>query len=224
MLCVRIDLDYVPWDTPDATEFGHGEPAVLLRLLDLAKQRGYKFHFFASNRTLRAFPANAEAILNEGHDLDWFCKHPEAADERFQNAIALFSLHGHVPLGMCIRGSWPAHNPTFDGVEELKFLSAHPGVYPSNLILFPVETRGMREGVRGGITSRGWCDAIKIHMREGATRDRLVTIVLRPQVLAKHDPKLTYVREILELAPAIGMPLTTLRDRLKALAQPSGHS
>ena len=28
--CLRIDLDYVPWDTPDATEFGHGEPAVFL--------------------------------------------------------------------------------------------------------------------------------------------------------------------------------------------------
>ena len=28
-LTLRIDLDYVPWDTPDAAEFGHGEPATL---------------------------------------------------------------------------------------------------------------------------------------------------------------------------------------------------
>ncbi len=216
VLTIRIDLDYVPWDTPDAAEFGHGEPAMLLRLLDLAKQRGNKFHFFASNRTMRAFPSNAEAILNEGHDLDWFCKHPEKADERYQEALALFSLHGHVPLGMCIRGPWPADNPTFDGVEELRFLSAHPGVHPPYLTLFPVETRGMREGVRGGLSTRTWCDAIKLQLREAATRDRLVTTILRPQVLAKHDPRLNYVRELLDLAQAISLPLTTLRDKLKA--------
>ena len=97
-------------------------------------------------------------------------------------------------------------------------MSAHPGVVPPNLVLFPVETRGMREGVRGGLTTRVWCDAIKAVLREAATRDRHVTVVLRPQVLAKHDPKLTYVREILELAIAIGMPMTTLRERLKAVA------
>ncbi len=212
MFAIRVDLDYVPWDTPDATEFGHGEPAMLLRLLDLAKQRGYKFHFFASNRALRAFPSSAEAILNEGHHLDWFCKHPEKAEERFQEGLALFSLHGHVPLGMCVRGPWPSGNPTFDGIAELRFLSAHPGVHPAHLALYPVETRGMREGVRGGLTARTWCDAIKVHLRESATRNRLVTMVLRPQVLAKHDPRLSYVREILELASAIEMTLTTLRD------------
>ena len=58
-------MDYVPWDTPDATEFGHGEPAMVLRLLDMARQRGFKYHFFASNRTLRAFPSSAEAVLND---------------------------------------------------------------------------------------------------------------------------------------------------------------
>ena len=53
-LCLRVDLDYVPWDSPDATEFGHGEPAVLLKLLELGRFTGYKFHFFASNLECRA--------------------------------------------------------------------------------------------------------------------------------------------------------------------------
>ncbi|HSI72551.1 MAG TPA: hypothetical protein VK934_05200 [Fimbriimonas sp.] len=220
MLTLRVDLDYVPWDTPDAAEFGHGEPAVLLRLLDLAKQKGYKYHFFMSNRALRAFPADAEAVLNEGHDLDWFCKHPEMPEERFQEALALFSLHGHVPLGMCIRGAWPACAGEFEGIEELRFLSAAPGFTPGHLALFPVDTRTLREGIRAGLTARAWCDAVKAQMRESATRDRLTTVVVRPQVLAKHDPKLIYTREILELATAIGMPMGSLRDRMKSESGP----
>jgi hypothetical protein len=215
MLTLRVDLDYVPWDTPDAAEFGHGEPAALLRLLELAKQKGYKFHFFISNRAMRAFPSNAEAVLNDGHDLDWFCKHPEAADERFQEALALFSLHGHLPVGLCIKGSWPANAADFEGVREFRFLSAAPGFAPPPLKLFPVDTRTLREGLRGGLTARAWCDAVKAHMREAATRDKPVTVVVRPQVLAKHDPKLIYTREILELAQAIELPMGTLRDYLK---------
>ena len=31
-LTLRIDLDYVPWDSPDAHEFGHGEPAAFLNM------------------------------------------------------------------------------------------------------------------------------------------------------------------------------------------------
>src|SRR5436189_6418729 len=105
--CLRIDLDYVPWDTPDAVEFGHGEPAAFLRLLDLARGSGYRFHFFASERVLRAFPASAEAVLNEGHDLDWFCKHPEDP-ARKEEALRLLAEMGHKPLGLAIKGNWPA--------------------------------------------------------------------------------------------------------------------
>jgi hypothetical protein len=116
---------------------------------------------------------------------------------------------------MCVRGAWPAENPTFDGIDDLRFLSAAPGAAPGNLRLFAVETRPMREGVRGGLTSRTWCDSVKAHMREDASRNRSLTVTIRPQVLAKHDPKLVYVCEIVEHAPAIGMAIGTLRDRLK---------
>src|SRR5580704_15703809 len=124
--CLRIDLDYVPWDTPDAKEFGHGEPAMLLRILELARHTGLKFHFFASNRVLRAFPANADAVLNDGHDLDWFCKHPEAPGARFQDAKAEFTSLGHEPAGFALRAAWPVTVKTFAGIEQMKFVSGPP--------------------------------------------------------------------------------------------------
>lgn len=214
-LCLRIDLDYVPWDTPDAAEFGHGEPAVLLRVLELARHTGYKFQFFASNRVLRAFPANAEAVLNDGHDLDWFCKHPEAANDRYSEARALFSMIGHVPLGFSVRGSWPSSETTFDGIQEMRFISAHPGPHPKHLEFFPVETRSARDAVRSGVTARGWTDATKAQLRDAASRNLGTTLVVRPQVMARFDTKLTHLREILALAGALDMPIQTLRDRVR---------
>lgn len=211
--CLRIDLDYVPWDTPDAGEFGHGEPAMLLRLLDFARLTGYKFHFFVSERVLRAFPAAAEAVLNDGHDLDWLCKHPEDAADRYQEIKLLFATHGHTALGMAIKGAWP-DGATFEGIEELKFLSGSPGFQPSGLKLFAVESRGTREAVRSGLTARAWTDATKSYIRQQASRNLEVTVAVRPQVLSKLDPKLVFTREILEIARAVEMPIRTLREQL----------
>jgi hypothetical protein len=210
--CLRIDLDYVPWDTPDAAEFGHGEPAMLLKLLDLARHKGYKYHFFISNRAMRAFPATPEAILNDGHDLDWFCKHPENPEQRFTDAVTLFSLAGHVPRGMCIRDTWPPEQPHFPGIQELKFLCSRPGFCPPNLIHFPMEARSLREGIRSGLTTRTWCDSVKQLIRDNASRNRGLVVAIRPQVLAKHDPKLTSLREIIDMSFLAGLRMQTLRE------------
>jgi len=217
-LCLRVDLDYVPWDTPDATEFGHGEPAALLRLLDLARHTGYKFQFFVSNRVLRAFPTNAEAVLNDGHDLDWLCKHPEEEDGRLPEAEAQFSMIGHVPKGLAIKGPWAPKMPPFDGLPQFRFLSAAPGhnPLPEKLDLFPVETRPLREAMRGGMSARAWTDATKTQLRDAASRNTGLTILIRPQVVARYDPRLSHVREILDLARALEVPVETLRDRLAA--------
>jgi len=32
MICIRLDLDYVPWDSYNANLYGHGEPAMILKL------------------------------------------------------------------------------------------------------------------------------------------------------------------------------------------------
>jgi hypothetical protein len=215
----RIDLDYVPWDTPDAVEFGHSEPAMLLRLLELAKFKNYRYQFFISNRVLRALPTVAEAAMGDGHALDWFCKHPEEPDGRFHEALALFSQMGHVPRGMAVRGAYPAAIELFDGIGELRFLSAAPGPCPPGMSLFPVETKPIREGLRAGTSARSWCDAIKTFMRDAASRSKDVTVDVRPQVLGKHDPKLTFVKEILELATALDFKVSTCRDLLEAQNQ-----
>jgi len=154
-------------------------------------------------------------VLNDGHDLDWFCKHPEDPEKRFQEALALFSMIGHVPLGMSIRGSWPAEVMSFDCIEELRFLCAAPGPCPPGLKLLPMEMRGLREGVRAGLSARAWCDSVKGQLREFASRNKSIIVPIRPQVLAKHDPKLALVKEVLDLIPLVGMQIQTCRDLLK---------
>jgi hypothetical protein len=209
-LILRIDLDYVPWDSPDATEFGHGEPAVFLKLLDLARMTGSRFQFFVSNRVLRAFPSTAEAVLNEGHDLDWFSKHPEE-EGRYEEALQLFRTIGHVPIGLCVRGTWPEASPF---PKDLKFLSSSPGFVPPGIVHFPLETKSDRDAARNGISARAWTDSIKVQLRDSASRNRSLTVCVRPQVLAKFDPKLVHVKEILDMTRAVELPLRTFRQAI----------
>lgn len=206
-------MDYVPWDTPDAQDFGHGEPATFLRLLELSRAIGHRFHFFASNRVLRAFGSAAEAILNEGHDLDWFCKHPEAGLERRKQSEDLFRQIGHTAKGLAVKGAWP--EDAEDGLAfGLRFLSASGGTPPLGVKLFQVDTKTTREAVRAGTSLRAWSDSIKAQVREHASRNVGLTVVVRPQVLAKHDPRLQHVREIIELAEAVGLEIKTLRQMI----------
>lgn len=199
-LCVRIDLDYVPWDTPDAQQFGHGEPAMLLRLLELGRQTGARWHFFASERALRAFPTSADAVLNDGHDLDYLAKHPADA-ERAAEAQKLMAAAGHSVRGWAIRGGWPEGlQPT--GVEFL----CGPAETETNLRLFPTLEPSLHEAIRQGGSLRGWL---------GETIERLegeAIAVVSPQVLARVDPKLDGLKELLRAAKSTGLPLRTLRE------------
>lgn len=213
-VCVRVDLDYVPWDTPDAKEFGHAEPAVVLRMMDLARATGYKYHFFQSSRSVRALPAITEAVLNEGHDLDWLCKHPESFSERYAEAATLFRAHGHRLRGFALRGSWPNPDEPFTFPPDLEFVSAAPGAAPPGLRLFPVTTHAERDALRAGQSPRAWADDLKAHVRERAAVFRGVTVVVRPQVLGKVDPHLSAFREIVSFCLAVGLKLRTLREIL----------
>ncbi len=210
--CLRVDLDYVPWDTPDAQEFGHGEPATFLRLLDLSRGLGLRLHFFASNRVLRAFSSTAEAVLNEGHDLDWLCKHPEVGPERREELNQLFLALGHSAQGLAVSGVWP--NGAHPGVTEgLRFISAHAGsAPPAGLKMYPVESRTLRDASRHGVSARAWTDSLKGQIRDYASRNKGLTVVVRPQVLGKYDSKLSHLKEVLELTLAIGMEVKTLRQ------------
>ena len=66
------------------------------------------------------------------------------------------------------------------------------------------------------MSSRSWADSTKTQLREAASRNRGLTLVVRPQVLARLDPKLSHLRELLELAAAVGMNVRTLREVLAA--------
>jgi len=215
IFCLRVDLDYVPWDTPDAKEFGHGEPAMLLRLLELARNTGFKFHFFASIRVLRAFPTHADAVLNEGHDLDWFCKHPEEPGARYAEAKSEFATFGHEIIGFALRDPWPIGVEPFAGMTSLQFVSAPPGKVPGGLRHYPVDAKSIRDIARTGVTARSWVDTAKTQVREAASRNLDITLQVRPQVLARLDPKVVHIKELLDLATAVGMPVKTLRDAVK---------
>lgn len=208
-LCLRVDLDYVPWDTPDAQDFGHGEPAMVLRMLGLAEELGSVFHFFASNRVLRAFPATIETILRKGHPVDWLCKHPSSS-ARQQEALELFRSFGEVPDGLATRTPWP-DGLDLDPALPFRFLSSPTGPTPKGLAHYPVETKGDREAMRSGTRVRAWCDRVKQDIRDASSRRRSLTVCVRPQVLAAFDPQLHALRELVAFAPTVDLPLTSLR-------------
>lgn len=214
-LCLRVDLDYVPWDTPDAQDFGHGEPAMLVKLLELGRQSGAKFHFFASNRSLRAFPTAADAVLNDGHHLDWLCKHPAQLDARWLEAQRLFGKIGTEPQGFAIREAWPED---FDQAlpPGLKFLSCPDGPSPEGVRAFVVGTRPERDALRAGVTARSWMETVKGQLRTMATKGNGATVVIRPQVLAKVDIRLAQVKELLDFSRGLGLRLRTLREQMES--------
>ena len=83
-LCLRFDLEYLPWQP----RVGHGEPALVLRLLQRARGSGLKYQFLARGEVVRCFRHVAEEILNEGHALGWL------GGEDSARAQACFELVG----------------------------------------------------------------------------------------------------------------------------------
>ncbi|MBL8087826.1 MAG: hypothetical protein JNM85_07115 [Chthonomonas sp.] len=218
-LCLRVDLDYVPWDSPDGEEFGHGEPAMVLKLLEQARHTGAKYHFFTSNRSLRAFPTIADAVLNDGHHLDWLCKQPDQLAVRWAQAKELFAMHGHAIQGCGLRGELPIG---LELPEQIRFVSAMatPGetVERTDLRIFKVETRPERDALRSGQTARAWMESVKTQLRAFASHGQSATVVVRPQVLAKVDVKLAQIKELVSFTRAVGMRVQTLREMAEEVA------
>lgn len=204
-LCLRVDLDYVPWD---ADEFGHGEPAMVLRLLDLARSTGLKLHFFASNRSLRAFPGLPDAVLGEGHHLDWLL--PEPWDRgALEDAGRLFKGFGITIHGVAARSPVPE---TLE-MKDVQFVSALEADSPK-VRLFTLAMPTDRDAITAGSTIRSWIEEATRRLRAGGNTNGQ-TLGLTAAVLAKVDPKLQSIREIAEQARALGIPIRTLRDVMK---------
>ncbi len=210
---IRWDLDYVPWDSPDALEFGHGEPAMLLKILELARQRGDRFQFVASNRVLRAFPAIGDAILDEGHDLDWLCKHPEDLDSRWKVARDLFLGLGKMPEGMAFK-SRPEVVPAID--NTFRWTSGGAAV---NCVELPLEVPTARDCVRSGKSFKAWAQTVLDGLQQDPEHKDVLSIALHPQMLARHDSQLATIRNLLDTADQHFWRCGTLRQAYAELQQ-----
>ena len=197
-LTIRLDLDYVPWDAESASEFGHAEPAMILRLMDVARVNGTKYHFFASTRALQAFPAMADLVLNEGHHLDWLCTEPASIDADITEARRVLGLAGVTPevigLQVDMVGVKPLEGVAFAGVSEMK----------SDL-----------DAIRGGQTFRLWADDVKAHLRAAKDLNKSLTVVLHPQIMGKFDSQGTVLADLVKYSIGLGFKIRTLREILK---------
>lgn len=208
-LCFRVDLDYVPWNMPPAGELPHSEPAMFIRLIDVARSLGPRIHFFASAPVIRAFPVMISTLLEEGHDLDWLCREPENAESQFADVRGLTAQWGHEFRGVGASGQWPqaASIP-----PDLRFVSAKAGPVPAAVRLFPVSRCLDAELIKSAGTAAQLEEDLRTHLRDLASRRAAATLAVSLPVLATIDRQLHFVRRLIEFTESIGMPVRTLRQ------------
>ena len=199
--CLRIDLDYVPWDADE-----HDEPAMLVRLLDQARSSGWKHHFFASTRTVRAFSPLAESILNEGHDLDWICPRPEHVVADLREASTVFGVHGQALAGAGLISAWPAGLP---GPEALRWYSSIDGTGPDDALIFPALWISPKEASRRGFGGEMWGEMVEERVTQ---TDASVAIRVQPSFLARIDPRLRMLDKLIAALLSQGRQMRTMRE------------
>lgn len=202
--CLRADLDYVPWDTVAAEDWGHGEPALILRLLSFARERGIRFHFFASTRVARAFPATLESILDEGHDLDWLSLATKSWEAEFSAATTVFRKHSHALRGAAVQG------PTTDPITGTEFVSGPNETNAGNAYHFVLHSPTDLHAIQNGQSPSLWKEMVL----ESAARGPELTVAVRPQVLARFDPQLKHLNALVQGILALGLPLRTFRQAI----------
>lgn len=202
--CLRADLDYVPWDTVAAEEWGHGEPAMILRLLTFARERGIRFHFFASTRAARAFPATLESLLDEGHDLDWFCRLPKPTEADMTAATTVFRRHSHALRGVAAQG------PTTGSLTGTEFVCGPSELTPEHARHFVLHAPTDLHAAQSGHSASLWKEMVL----ESASRGPELTVAIRPQVLARFDPHLNHLSGLVQGIRALGLPLRTFRQAI----------
>ncbi|MFN7172531.1 MAG: hypothetical protein ACK4P3_07090 [Fimbriimonadaceae bacterium] len=210
-VALRVDLDYVPWDTPDAEEFGHSEPAVVLRLLQWATTRKISLSFFCSTRVMRVFPSMVEKVEYEGHVAEWLCKHPQECTTRLEEAAEVFAACGAQPQGIGLKTvatlkeadwqQWP-----------FRFGSGPVGTSIDGLPCFAVDGNTDRESYWANVPAYKWADQLKGMIRNRIASQNVLTIAIRPQVLAKYDPTLQHLDSLVEYVQVMDTPIVLLRD------------
>ncbi len=120
-ICVRLDLDSTPW----VATSGFGiEQARLVTMFEFARRTGVKFHVFASSRCLRASPGVVDAVLGDGHDLDWLYTGDQAGvAQAWEEAGKEIRGTGHRWWGIGVLTGWSAPFP--DGARFVSMPSGN---------------------------------------------------------------------------------------------------
>lgn len=203
MVTLRFDLDYTPWNESVVERFGHGEPAMVQRLADLARAEGLKFHFFASEASILALPSITELVLNEGHHVDGLVARASAA----ATAEALLRL------GSAVQGMAASQGVYLDPKQlpsTTRFTSSDVEV--AGYEWFQPSMPSLGKHISGGNPPASWFDVGKRQL----SLPEPVLLVIEPAVLAKVDPTLTLLSELVSTADRLNRKLMTLRDRLSA--------
>jgi len=214
--CLRVDLNYVPWDEAEAELFGHGEPAMALKLLAFARSEGFKFHFFTSTRSLSAFPTIHDAVLNDGHRLDWRYDPDESSN--WPMAQSQFLQLGHRPKGIGFIAAKPEvafpENFLYASIvsQSKKVDYVAKDEPPANLIQFAVEAPSLLEAMSQGISIKSWAEK---SLQKTLQSEQTTTEILSPQVLARFDPDLAYIRNFYRQLQKEHCQFVTLDDLLK---------
>lgn len=211
-VALRVDLDYVPWDTPDVEEFGHSEPAVVLKLLQWAASRKLSLSFFCSTRVMRVFPSMVAKVEYEGHVVEWLCKHPQEFRSRLESAMEVFASCGAKPEGIGFKTHATIKKEDYKQ-WPFRFSSGPPGTSVEGLPCFPVDGNTDRESYWANIPAYKWADQLKGMIRNRSTSHDVLTIGIRPQVLAKYDPTLQHLDSLVEYVQVMDTPIVLLRDR-----------
>lgn len=94
---IHLVLKYLPWETEERSAADHGEPAMVMRFLEVAKELGLKYDFSMTDGVRRAFPSMVETIESEAHDIN-----DEVSDSILQFAAPLPG--GGKPLRQWVTG------------------------------------------------------------------------------------------------------------------------
>ena len=181
---------------------------MLIRILDFARERGLRFQFCASNRVLRAFPALGDAILDHGHDLDWYCKHPLEPEMRWPTAQELFSRLGKQPEGIAFKTPPPPQS-SLDSTFRWTCGGALSGVFE-----IPVQLFSLHTDLTSGVGYKKCLDDVSKFLHPQL---RPCCLAIRPQDLRQFDPRLGGLDQLFKLCDEDAIPILTLRQANQTL-------
>lgn len=208
-LCLRVDLEYVPWQSGTSNVLPHSEPAMFIRLLDIARKLGPRIHFFATVPVMRAFPALVTALLQEGHDIDWLCTDVNEANQGFARAQAHVSDSNYEIRGVGFKDQWPAEA---EFPREAHFLSSRAGPTPNWLRHFPISIMIDGDRVKSSQTMSNLNEDMRALLRDHASRRVPATFAIQLPALGIVDRQLLSLQRLIEFSESIDMPIRTLRQ------------